>query len=130
MKRLGKQITTYLLLLCIAVSTFPWNLLHHHLEEEISCDRIDGSLENDQCHQSIFHSNELENFHCDHKTHIDKEHDHCEFCKFITSRHNNYVVPYSYSLHEFNALEEQISFETPFSTISVPSVIYNRGPPA
>lgn len=129
MKRLGKQITTYLLLLCIAVSAFPWNLLHHH-QEEISCERIDGSVENDQCHQSIFHPKDLQDFQCDHKTHIDREHDHCEFCKFITSRHNNYVVPYSYSYNEFDALEEQISFKPPFCTISLSSVIYNRGPPA
>ena len=129
MNRLGKQFTAYLLLMCLALSFVPWNLLHHH-KEEISCVRIDESVENDPCHRSIFHLNDLQDLQCDHKIHIDKKHDHCEFCKFIASRHNNYVVPSNFSFYQFDSLNEQICFESPFFTISVPGVVYNRGPPA
>lgn len=130
MMLLRKQFTAYVLLLCLAVSTFPWNLLHHHQQEDFYCEKADSSLLNDPCHRSIFHPNDLQELECDHKTHIDKKHDHCEFCKFITSRHNNYVVPYNYSFFQFDSLDEQISFEHSFYTISFPGVIYNRGPPA
>lgn len=129
MKSLGKQILAYLLLLCIAVSAFPWDILHHH-EEEISCENLEEDLENDLCHQKIFHTNELQDNHCDHQTHIDREQDHCEFCKFITSRHNNYVVPQIFTFHEIDVVEKNGYSEPFFSTNFTSDVIYNRGPPA
>ncbi len=130
MKNPGKQIYSYLLILCIAVSTFPWILLHHHQNVEISCENIDVLFENDKCYRSTFQTPDFLDLQCDHKNHIDREHNHCDFCKFITSRHNNNVVSYNYSFQYFDPFREQIYFEPPFCTVSFPDVIFNRGPPA
>ena len=129
MNRLANQLISYLLLLCISATVIPLNLLHHH-EEETHCDITNAVLENDPCHISIYHTNKSQKPHCEHKTHIDKEHNHCEFCKFITSSRVKYTTNKRYSLIPNQLSETNITIECSFSKSTLLGVIFSRGPPA
>lgn len=85
------RIISSLLLLLMLATVTPFGALHHH-EEDSSCDIENEVLENDPCHVSSFHSNELQKPHCKHKSHVHKKHDECEICKIFTSTTNKYFL--------------------------------------
>lgn len=126
---IAKYLLSYLLLLCISVTVFPFNILHHH-KEDIHCDVSNERLENDPCHISIYHPNESQKPCCDHKAHVDKEITICEFCKFLTSHWHIYTANKHYSLIPALHVEASIAFENPFFPNTFSKAIFSRGPPA
>jgi len=126
--RLTNQLISYLLLLCISVTIVPLNLLHHH-KEEAHCDKSNNELENNLCHISSYHAHELDKAHCEHKTHFNKKHEHCEFCKIITVNRNKYVANSHYSFIPNQLSSTNIVIAYSFFPNAVSSVIFSRGPP-
>jgi len=126
----AKKFISMLLLLCISVTIVPFNILHHHNEKETHCDLTNENAENNPCHISIYHANDFQKPHCEHKTHIDKKHNHCEFCKFVTSSRVKYIANKRYSFIPTQLSEANITFECSFSMSTFLGVIFSRGPPA
>ena len=129
MTRLANQLVSYLLLLCISATVIPLNILHHH-GEETNCDKSNTELENDPCHISSYHANDFQKPHCEHKTHFQKEYNHCEFCKFITSNRDKYTANSRYGFMPIRLSEANTAFEFSFFPSTVSSVHFSRGPPA
>ena len=129
MKSAKNQFISYFLLLCISATIIPLNILHNH-KEETHCDKTNPTLENNPCHISSYHASDFQKPHCEHKSHIDKEHNHCEFCKFITSHRHDYTATKQYSIVHDLSSQALLIAECPFFPSSVSSVIFSRGPPA
>lgn len=128
MNRLANQLISCLLLLCISATVIPLNLLHHH-EEETHCDITNAALENDPCHISSYHASDFQKPHCEHNSHFNETHSHCEFCKFITSSRVKYTADKRYSFIPTQLSEANITSECSFSTSTLLGVIFSRGPP-
>lgn len=129
MNRLANKLISYLLLLCISVTVIPFSALHHH-EEETHCDITNVALENDPCHISIYHANEIQKPHCEHKSHIDEINIECEFCKYVLSTRHTYIKYKNCCLSpNQNAKTATAYLNTSFKS-ATSDVIFNKGPPA
>lgn len=124
-----KTIIAYFLILCVTVSIIPLNLLHHHDEDQIACEKGSADAEN-PCSQIVNFQAQSIDFECEHQTHLDSEQEHCEFCKLLTTRHFTYLpAPFEW-LDPNHAVRENTLWIHSVSIISEPGDISNRGPPA
>lgn len=128
-KRLIKQLFSFLFLLSMSATIFPFHLLHHH-EKEVPCVMAKTALENDPGHVSSYHSNDFQEPFCPHKSHIKKQHNQCEYCKFFTSVRDKFIDGSNYSVDHLQLTETDISNTFIFLRSVVLCKIFSRGPPA
>lgn len=129
MKQQVKTIIAYFLILCVTVSIIPLNLLHHHDDDQIACENGPADAEN-PCSPTLSFQAQSIDFECEHQTHLDREQEHCEFCKLLTTRHFTYLpAPFEW-LDPSHELREYTLWVPSGNIVSEPSDISNRGPPA
>ena len=129
MKRVASQFLSYLLLVSMLATIVPADLVHHH-EEEAHCDLAHELIENDPCHQSIYHPHEGTEHHCQHDFHLSNTHSSCEFCQFFSSQRFNSLLQQRIRL-VFKGLMPPVSGKTTEFYPSVFSLfIFDRGPPS
>ena len=130
MNRLAHPVFSAFLLICITASVLPLNLFHHHKEALTSCDSTSTCPDNDPYHISPDHSSNAKASHCTHKSHLSKEHIHCELCKLITSTFLKFIPVNDQHLISSGLLTSRLPLdESLYDHISL-SHFFSRGPPA
>jgi len=127
MRKRNKQFIAYFLLLCLSTTLLPSNFFHSH-EEGLHLCEINGQLEKNSCHVSVYHSDYQES-RCEHNRHFSKSLEDCDFCKCISLRRqlivfNNYQLVLITPFLELSESQE-LSFITSNST----ECILGRAPP-
>lgn len=128
---LKKQLIAYFLLLCISVNIAPSVVFHDHQHDKDShCDSDNQEIENNPCHVSLYHSEDLQKKHCEHDFHFQNDSSECKACKFISSNTSQFIHSEITSTPSVSLFLSYFSREYAFSPYSIPQVNFNKGPPS
>lgn len=104
-----RQFVASFLLLGILATLIPFNLFHHHHEDD-HCDKTNAAVESDPCHITIYHGLSQEH-HCEHNSHLTNVRDECEFCKFLITKRSQYTTNNHYQLIPIVDAQDLPAFE-------------------
>lgn len=82
-------LATFLLLFFLA-TLIPVSIFHKH-KEKSHCNTADVTVENNPCHISAFHE-KSNNHGCEHRLHLAKTEDKCNFCNVLIPKRDTYTT--------------------------------------
>ncbi len=126
MKHLYKQIISYFLLLCIAVTIIPLTPTQGY-EDNSQCDLTNLAIENNPCHISCYHANDLTKKRCNHNAHFIKE--RTEFKNYIRLQREPYLFTKCYNIVTFFYSTELGSLEIFILPVTQFKAFLGRAPP-